>query len=211
LNHTKAVSLSNLVIKEAIDLWLVGVIGFLTRFAKTTWCGFGTPPLTRVLCIKPATLSRCRGARNKITTTMQLKNLFTDDDAVSPVIGVILMVAITVILAAVIGAFVLDLGSSQEKAPQASFDFSQSAQAGNSDAELTITHESGESIDQNLVTVNVGGNTSVSQFSDEVNAGTSVKIDIDGSSDNNAGEMARIIWTSESGDTSSTLAEYEIQ
>lgn len=121
------------------------------------------------------------------------------------------MVAITVILAAVIGAFVLDLGSSQEKAPQASFDFSQSAQAGNSDAELTITHESGESIDQNLVTVNVGGNTSVSQFSDEVNAGTSVKIDIDGSSDNNAGEMARIIWTSESGDTSSTLAEYEIQ
>jgi len=37
----------------------------------------------------------------------------TDDRAVSPVIGVILMVAITVILAAVIGAFVLDLGSSQ--------------------------------------------------------------------------------------------------
>lgn len=32
------------------------------------------------------------------------------DQAVSPVIGVILMVAITVILAAVIGAFVLDLG-----------------------------------------------------------------------------------------------------
>lgn len=32
--------------------------------------------------------------------------------AVSPVIGVILMVAITVILAAVIAAFVLDLGDS---------------------------------------------------------------------------------------------------
>ncbi|WP_115862886.1 type IV pilin [Halorussus litoreus] len=41
---------------------------------------------------------------------MKLKELFTDDDAVSPVIGVILMVAITVILAAVIGTFVLDLG-----------------------------------------------------------------------------------------------------
>jgi len=41
---------------------------------------------------------------------MQLKRLLTDDDAVSPVIGVILMVAITVILAAVIGTFVLDLG-----------------------------------------------------------------------------------------------------
>ncbi|WP_135823069.1 type IV pilin [Halostella litorea] len=40
---------------------------------------------------------------------------FNDDRAVSPVIGVILMVAITVILAAVIGAFVLDLGSNQSE------------------------------------------------------------------------------------------------
>ena len=42
---------------------------------------------------------------------MKPSNLFnTDDRAVSPVIGVILMVAITVILAAVIGTFVLGLG-----------------------------------------------------------------------------------------------------
>jgi len=41
---------------------------------------------------------------------MDLKKLFNDDDAVSPVIGVILMVAITVILAAVIASFVLGLG-----------------------------------------------------------------------------------------------------
>jgi flagellin-like protein len=45
--------------------------------------------------------------------TMKLRNLFdADDRAVSPVIGVILMVAITVILAAVIGTFVLGLGDS---------------------------------------------------------------------------------------------------
>lgn len=42
---------------------------------------------------------------------MKTSNLFNADDrAVSPVIGVILMVAITVILAAVIGTFVLGLG-----------------------------------------------------------------------------------------------------
>ena len=42
---------------------------------------------------------------------MKPSNLLnTDDRAVSPVIGVILMVAITVILAAVIGTFVLGLG-----------------------------------------------------------------------------------------------------
>ncbi|OYR73301.1 type IV pilin [Halorubrum ezzemoulense] len=42
---------------------------------------------------------------------MKLGKLFNEDDrGVSPVIGVILMVAITVILAAVIGTFVLGLG-----------------------------------------------------------------------------------------------------
>ena len=42
-----------------------------------------------------------------------------EDRAVSPVIGVILMVAITVILAAVIGTFVLGLGESVEQNPSA--------------------------------------------------------------------------------------------
>ena len=52
---------------------------------------------------------------------MELKNPFhnSDDRAVSPVIGVILMVAITVILAAVIGTFVLGLGEKVETNPSA--------------------------------------------------------------------------------------------
>ncbi|ELZ08041.1 hypothetical protein C478_18507 [Natrinema thermotolerans DSM 11552] len=45
--------------------------------------------------------------------------------AVSPVIGVILMVAITVILAAVIAAFVLDLGQGQSANPQAGYSTSE--------------------------------------------------------------------------------------
>ena len=43
-----------------------------------------------------------------------------NEDAVSPVIGVILMVAITVILAAVIAAFVFNMGGGAEKAPTSS-------------------------------------------------------------------------------------------
>ena len=43
----------------------------------------------------------------------------------SPVIGVILMVAITVILAAVIGTFVLGLGDSVEQNPQAGVTFNE--------------------------------------------------------------------------------------
>jgi flagellin-like protein len=43
------------------------------------------------------------------------RNLRDDEDAVSPVVGVILMVAITVIMAAVIGAFVYGYGGSMTK------------------------------------------------------------------------------------------------
>ena len=51
---------------------------------------------------------------------MTMRNIKTGsfkkgEDAVSPVIGVILMVAITVILAAVIGAFVFGMGSGVQK------------------------------------------------------------------------------------------------
>ena len=52
---------------------------------------------------------------------MDLKKLFMNNKAVSPVIGVILMVAITVILAAAIGSSVFGQGTAQS-APQANFD-----------------------------------------------------------------------------------------
>ncbi len=52
---------------------------------------------------------------------MDLKRIFNDNRAVSPVIGVVLMVAITVILAAAIGSSVFGQGPS-ESAPQANID-----------------------------------------------------------------------------------------
>ena len=80
---------------------------------------------------------------------MQFKQLVADDDAVSPVIGVILMVAITVILAAVIGTFVLDLGEQvQSNSPNAQFDYDDS---GN---ELDITHTSGDEVSSDNFVVN---------------------------------------------------------
>ena len=47
--------------------------------------------------------------------TTRTRHLIKEEEAVSPVIGVILMVAITVILAAVIGAFVFGMGGSLSK------------------------------------------------------------------------------------------------
>jgi flagellin-like protein len=64
-----------------------------------------------------------------------------NEEAVSPVIGVILMVAITVILAAVIAAFVFNLGGSQEKAPTASIVAANNPEGG---ADMKITHKGGD-------------------------------------------------------------------
>jgi len=60
-----------------------------------------------------------------------------EERAVSPVIGVILMVAITVILAAVIAAFVLDLGQSQSANANAGVSINEEADADNVTAQLT--------------------------------------------------------------------------
>jgi len=73
--------------------------------------------------------------------------LGNDDDerAVSPVIGVILMVAITVILAAVIGAFVLQLGDSvSQTAPQASVGVDSITVA---DDQIVLQHSGGDTIE----------------------------------------------------------------
>ena len=98
---------------------------------------------------------------------MQLTNLLGDNDAVSPVIGVILMVAITVILAAVIGTFVLGLGDNiSDTNPQTSFtfDFEEgiSTQDGVGDPAtldvLTVTHDGGDAIEDARLEVLVDGN-----------------------------------------------------
>jgi flagellin-like protein len=64
-----------------------------------------------------------------------------EEDAVSPVIGVILMVAITVILAAVIAAFVFGMGP-PEQAPQASLRASAADVDG--DSVIKIEHQGGD-------------------------------------------------------------------
>ena len=82
-----------------------------------------------------------------------------DDRAVSPVIGVILMVAITVILAAVIGSFVLGIGGQQEAAPQASITIAENGTG--SSGNLTISHRGGDSFTtSNTASLNVSGDTS---------------------------------------------------
>lgn len=208
---------------------------------------------------------------------MDFKNLFNDDRAVSPVIGVILMVAITVILAAVIGTFVLGLGEQvQTTTPQVSFGFDtttvevQDDDSGTEDVTaVTITHESGNELKESNLNIKVDGTQAYAKASggpdvagavtQDFSAGTSTTIIAavnsdttltdgedfvydkspsvdDGDTDNtldivedgetNAGtdadhlvendvglssdDTVRVVWSSDSGDTSSTLGKFTL-
>ena len=133
--------------------------------------------------------------------------LRNSDRAVSPVIGVILMVAITVILAAVIAAFVLGFGAGADAAPQASLDMS----ADYDDNEITIEHVSGEAID--LDNVYLRGDTGAGADNesmddlgvgvDELRGGESITIDHE-ALDFDEGDDINLVW--EVGDESSVLA-----
>lgn len=87
---------------------------------------------------------------------MDFKKMFENNKAVSPVIGVILMVAITVILAAAIGSSVFGQGTT-ESAPQANFDIKAVGLAANTsgnDATVRIEHLGGSLVhfDDNKIT-----------------------------------------------------------
>ncbi|MFC6951939.1 type IV pilin N-terminal domain-containing protein [Halorubellus litoreus] len=135
---------------------------------------------------------------------MDFKSLFTDEDAVSPVIGVILMVAITVILAAVIGAFVLGIGGSQEQVPQASWDFEHSG------GEVTATHAGGDQISASQLSStgdHAEGSGIFSSYT-EVSAGDSSQI-TDGTGSFGSGDTINIVWKSPSSDSSNIIGTFE--
>ncbi len=154
---------------------------------------------------------------------MDFKQLFDDDRAVSPVIGVILMVAITVILAAVIGTFVLGLGDQvQNTTPRASFGF-DTVDGGQV---VEITHESGDgitasdlSIKSTLSAINTTGDgdnlAGDSQYTwaevtgeTDVSAGSVATVGSQGSGF--GGETVRVVYDSPDSDSSSTLGKFEV-
>ena len=109
------------------------------------------------------------------------------------------MVGITVILAAVIGTFVLGLGDQVESAPQASFDFQEGDNAG----ELDITHRGGDAIDTNTVEVRLDGEDQGAFEEDQFRAGDTVDIE-----DGETGEDVDIVFTS--GDRQDIIGSFTI-
>ncbi|WP_049915349.1 type IV pilin [Natrialba taiwanensis] len=150
-----------------------------------------------------------------------------EERAVSPVIGVILMVAITVILAAVIAAFVLDMGDNiGNAAPSATFGGEQVEDGGvdpSSDHVVVhFTHDSGETIEKSRLAITTSGDGDASSSDLEINsntpdrisAGEVIEVELQ-SSGINSGDTSlaetdeiNLVWENE--DSSSTLSTYSI-
>ncbi|WP_159899274.1 type IV pilin [Salinirussus salinus] len=149
-----------------------------------------------------------------------------DDRGVSPVIGVILMVAITVILAAVIATFVLGLGPGGA-APTVNFDsdFESGSIGGSSTGALTVSVTGGDSVpyDQLSFSGDVDGvvdDAGTYQQGDTQWVAGNATGSADGESAISAGDEmtvgvsttpyeVNVVWESEDGGTTQTLTTFE--
>ncbi|MCZ0861750.1 type IV pilin N-terminal domain-containing protein [Methanocorpusculum vombati] len=108
-----------------------------------------------------------------------------NQDAVSPVVGVMLMLVVTIIIAAVVSSFASGLGTTSEAAPAVSLGISiSSSNVGDSAKYVTIDHLGGETLNtkdlQIISTYTVPGNVMKQVVS---NAEKVIKHTIDGSMD----------------------------
>ena len=160
---------------------------------------------------------------------MELKRLLHDDDAVSPVIGVILMVAITVLLAATAATFFLGFqDQSMGVTPNVAldFDYDRDTTAGSDTLDITVT--GGDTVAAKEVSLVVSGAAADSgspngRYALEdisgthgpdstVSAGQSIRID--GSLGGGVSNLdlrdatVRVVWTAGSGDSGTVLREW---
>jgi len=149
---------------------------------------------------------------------MNLKNVANlDDRGASTVIGVILMVAVTVILASVVGALVLGQGNEATTTPpQASFEFTFE-----SSSVATITHEGGEDLTASDIEVTVGDEVMYEDGSaitagdlnnsgwtgDAISSGQT--LELKNTSADYSDETIRIVWNDPSGGSSNSIADRE--
>lgn len=146
-----------------------------------------------------------------------IRGLLTEEDAVSPVIGVILMVAVTVVLSAAIGAFVLDIGNAvTEQQPSAVIEFEVDTDGGTDS--VTLRHTGGDELETDTLSVTVDGTVAWeagsrkgsfgpgggSDWNDGVTSGDELVIEEGGSGDITASSSVKLVW--QDGQRSSVLA-----
>lgn len=150
------------------------------------------------------------------------KQMFADEGAVSPVIGVILMVAVTVVLAAVIAGFVFGIGDDLgDAAPNAQIDFDYDTDANDGDGELVVSHDGGDAITgENTGALSVNSDGDVDDWA-AGDGGAEDRSVIESGESYSAGDLlvtlenfesgddTTLYWESSGGDSSSALGSHE--
>ena len=146
---------------------------------------------------------------------MHLRQFCRNEAGVTPVIGIILMVAITVILASIVAVFVLGFGGDSDMAPNPSFETTEH------EGNLTIEIRAGDSfVAEQVDVVYEDDNEAVegtwNEFTDDVSGESEVRASdeiVIGSSDGDGSEFdvdgtswaVDLYWESEDGDTRELL------
>lgn len=133
---------------------------------------------------------------------MQLKALLTDEDAVSPALGVALLIAITVILVAVVGAVVLGIGPNAGEAPNAQLEFEQ-----NSNDSVSAVHKGGDKLVAAEMDVKVDGSGSPAAIANDMTSGDSTVV----ATGMATGDTVRVIWESPNSDKTQLIGEYTFE
>jgi flagellin-like protein len=102
------------------------------------------------------------------------RNFGRGEDAVSPVIGVILMVAITVVLAAVIGAFVFGMGPG-ERAPSINFRVGSGTVA-SSNTTVALQVMGGDNVPVSSLTFKIGTTAATATGDTDTAAGNTITL-----------------------------------
>ena len=122
------------------------------------------------------------------------------DRAVSPVVGVALLIAITVVLAATIGAAVMTLGVGGAGVPEVTLSFTV-----NENDEIVLIHEGGEPLDPDHIVILDQDGDGVGELEDELTAGERIVVveeDLEGI------EQIRVVWEDPDTDNAQILANF---
>lgn len=135
------------------------------------------------------------------------------EKGVTPVVGIVLIVAITVTIAGIIGGFALELGEKQETTPQAVWDWQQNGNA------VVLTHDGGDKVDGSNLYISKKGTSTKDRWTDssgingpkELTAGMGAKItNTDTTFTFSNGDTMQLIWQGDTGN-SNILSSYVVK
>ena len=128
-------------------------------------------------------------------------NVVSDERAVSPVVGVALLIGITVILAAVIGSAVLGAGVGPAGTPQVTLSFELTED----EDEVVLRHEGGDPLDADEIVILDEAGVAVGGLDSDLHAGQRESI-VD---DPGAVERISVVWQDPRSDSESVLATFK--